>query len=164
MDSLRASWEARTPRERLVLAGGAAALATLLLYQFAWSPLAAERERLRNSIPPLRVQAAQFADHASEAEQLRGSVNGRDRAGTPSQKLQALAERHGMRGRIKSITESPDGRMQVIVQPAPYEAVVRWLGEVSLDGALAVEAVEMKRTGAPGVVQVESLVVRAPRP
>jgi type II secretory pathway component PulM len=69
-----------------------------------------------------------------------------------------------MRGRIKSITENPDGRMQVIVQPAPYEAVVRWLGEVSLDGALAVEAVEMKRTGAPGVVQVESLVVRAPRP
>jgi type II secretory pathway component PulM len=139
-------------------------LVALLLYQFAWSPVVAERERLRNSIVPLRVQAAQFADDASEAEQLRGTVNGRERAQTPSQKLQTFAERHGLRGRIKSINESPDGRMQVMLEAAPYEGVVRWLGDVSLDGSLAVESVEMTRTGSPGLVQVESLVVKATRP
>jgi type II secretory pathway component PulM len=110
------------------------------------------------------VQAAQFADDASEAEQLRGTVNGRERAQTPSQKLQTFAERHGLRGRIKSINESPDGRMQVMLEAAPYEGVVRWLGDVSLDGSLAVESVEMTRTGSPGLVQVESLVVKATRP
>lgn len=164
MDSLRASWAARTARERAVLGSGAFVLALLLLYQFAWSPLVSERERLRSSIVPLRVQAVQFDHDASEAEQLRGSVNGRERPATPSQTLQTLAEQHGVRGQIKAITENPDGRIQVILEPAPYEAVVRWLGEVTLTGAFSVETVEMKRASAPGKVQVDSLVVKAARP
>jgi general secretion pathway protein M len=163
MDFLRAAWEARTPRERSVLAAGAVVLAALLGYQFAWSPLMAERERLRSSIVTLRVQAAAFTEDASEAEQLRGSANSRERSGTPLQTLRALAERNGMRGRIKSIAESPDGRLQVALEPAPYEGVVRWLGEVARDGALSVESIEMKRTNTPGMVQVESLVFKANR-
>jgi general secretion pathway protein M len=160
MDFLRAAWEARTPRERSVLAAGTVVLVGLLGYQFAWSPLMAERERLRSSIVALRVQAAAFTEDASEAEQLRGSANSRERSGTP---LQTLAERDGVRVRIKSIAESPDGRVQVALEPAPYEGVVRWLGEVARDGTLSVESIEMKRMNTPGMVQVESLVFMANR-
>jgi general secretion pathway protein M len=164
MDFLRTAWEARTARERGVLALGAIAVVLLLLYQYVWSPLVVERERLRNSIVPLRVHAAQFAHDASEAEQLRTAAHSRERDATPTQTLQALAERNDLRDRVKSVAESPDGRVQVTLEPVPYETVVRWLGDIAQSGSLAVESLEMKRTSTPGVVQVESLVLKVTRP
>jgi general secretion pathway protein M len=164
MQSVQSAWQARSPRERLVLGVGAVVLTLLLLYHFVWEPLEAERERLRRSIGALRTQAAQFDEDAAEAELLRNTGKERPRSASNHALLQEAAERVGARSSIKSITEVADGRMQVVLEPLPYATLVKWIGAIMGSGAVTIDAIQVKTSGTPGSVQVDSLVLKVAQP
>lgn len=160
MDSLRAAWQERTLRDRFALALGAAVVAVLLLYAFVWEPVRVDHKRLRESVPQLRAQAVQFATDAAEAQRLRDvGLRHPGGANTPAS-LEAAADRTGMRARIKSITEVSGGRVQVVLEPVPYEALVRWIGELTGSAGFAVESVQLRPGPAPGIVLVQTLVLK----
>jgi general secretion pathway protein M len=161
MDSLRTMWHARTPRERFALMLAGVVIAVFLLYSFVWEPVRAERTRLRESLPELRAQAARFAIDAAEVRRLRASAHGQPQssAGGPTA-VEAAAEQIGVRASITSITEVPGGRLQVALEPVPYEVLVRWIGELARSAGLAVESVQLRPGPKPGLVMVESLVFK----
>jgi len=159
MESLRAAWHARNTRDRIVLKAGACAVALLLFYAFVWEPARTEQERLRQSLPRLREQAAQFAADAAEAKRLRSlGLAKAGGSGTPAT-VEAAAERTGLRASIKSITEAPGGRLRIALDPVPYGAWVRWIGELSGSAGFTVESVQLRAGAAPGTVIVEKLEV-----
>ncbi|MGB8435536.1 MAG: type II secretion system protein M [Burkholderiales bacterium] len=160
MDSARTMWLARTPRERFALTVAAGVIAALLLYSFVWEPVRAERARLRESLPQLRAQAAQFASDAAEASRLRASARGQPPSVGGATAVEAAAEQIGVRANITSITEVSGGRLQVALEPVPYEALVRWIGELARSAGLAVESVQLRPSPKPGIVIVESLVFK----
>jgi len=160
MDPLRAAWDTRNPRERIALGLGALVLALLLLYAFVWEPLRAEQKRLRQSLPLLRAQAAQFAADAAEARRLRSVAQAQPDRSSTRASLEALAERAGVRASIKSITEVSGGRVQVALDPLAYEALVRWFGELARGTGFAVETLQLRPGAAPGTVMVQTLVLK----
>jgi general secretion pathway protein M len=161
MDTLRAAWQARTSRERTVLAFGGASVAALLLFGFVWEPLRIEHKRLRASVPQLRAHAERFAADAKEAARLQDVGLTTKRHSSPRTAVEAVAEQAGIRARIKSVTEVAEGRLQVALDPLPYDVLVRWVGALATGANLAVESVELRRGPATGTVQVEMLVLKA---
>lgn len=160
MDSLRTIWHARTPRERLALTVAGVVIAVFLLYSFVWEPVRAKRMRLLESLPQLRAQATQFATDAAEASRLRASTRGRPQSVGGPTAVEAAADQIGIRASITSITVAPGGRLQVALEPVPYDALVRWIGELARRAGLAVDSVQLRPGPKPGTVLVESLVFK----
>lgn len=160
MDPMRVAWQARTPRERSALALGAVVVVALLLYSFLWEPMRAEHRRLREYLPQLRAKAAQFTRDAAEAQRLRGAGQAPSRSESARASLEAVAERTSVRANITSITEVSDGRVQVALEAPPYEAFVRWVGALAGSAGFTVESVQLRPGPAPGIVSVETLVLK----
>lgn len=160
MDSVRAAWQARTPRERMALGFGTVAVGALLFYAFVWEAMRAEHTRLRASLPQLRAQSVQFAADAAEAQRLRTVARAPSRSQSVRAALEAAADLTGVRANISSITELSPGRVQVLLTAAPYEAFVRWIGALAGTAGLTVESADLRPGPAPGIVSVETLVLK----
>src|SRR6185369_9736806 len=71
---LRELWNERAPRERALLAGGALAIALVVLYLFLWQPGLAASQRLAGTLPKLRAQLELMRAQQSEIAVLRKSA------------------------------------------------------------------------------------------
>jgi general secretion pathway protein M len=160
MTTLRAVWYARNPRERMALGTGTIALALMLMYALVWEPVRAEQKRLRESLPLLRAQAAQLAADVAEAKRLRDLAQAQVDPSNPRAALAAVADRAGVRPSITSITEASPGRVQLVLDPLAYEALVRWIGELTRTPGFAVETLILGRARASGTVLVQTLVLK----
>jgi general secretion pathway protein M len=67
-------WEARNPREKLLLTWGGAVLAVAIGWSVLWQPAADGRARLRESLPSMQRQLAQMTAQADEARALAGAA------------------------------------------------------------------------------------------
>jgi len=159
MDALRTAWQGRTSRERTALVFGGVAVVFLLLYGFVWEPLRAEHARLREILPRLRAQSAQFAADATEARRLRDRRQTASANETPRAAIESAAVEAGMRPRIKSVTEVAGGRFQVALEPVSYEALIRWVGALAADAGIALESVQLRPGATPGTVVVDTIVL-----
>jgi type II secretory pathway component PulM len=160
MDALHAAWQTRTPRERAALAFGSAAVVFLVFYGFVWEPLRAEQKRLRESLPHLRAQSAQFAADAAEAGRLREMRRTASASESPRAAIEAAAVEAGVRPRIKSVAEVAGGRLQVAVDALPYEALIRWIGALASSAGIGVESLQLRPGATSGTVVVDTLVLK----
>jgi len=69
--ALRAAWAGRDPRERRVLAAGAAVLAEVLVWVVAIEPARTGLDRLGRALPQARAQAGELAGLLGEIRSLR---------------------------------------------------------------------------------------------
>jgi len=67
-------WRQLAPRERQLVSWGGTGLLAALCYAYLWQPITVERNKLRASLPQLRVNAAQMQRQAEEVNQLKTSV------------------------------------------------------------------------------------------
>ena len=69
--SLQNWWQQLAPRERMLIGWGGAGLVAALGYAYVWMPVDAERHKLRNGLPALRVAAAQVRAQGDEVLRLK---------------------------------------------------------------------------------------------
>lgn len=161
MESLKALWTAREPRERAVIAGGLAVLALAALWAYVWDPIATDRARLAAALPALRAEAQALVEQGIEAQRLRTAMRARPKTGAPEAAVAEAARAAGF-GDAVGVTSMGDGRVQVALKPVPFDALVRLLAQLAESHALVVESIAVKAAAEPGRVQVESLVLRRP--
>lgn len=75
MTKLASFWHQRDPREKTIIAGGAFILLFSLGYAYFWSPAMAERDKLINTMPTLRLRAQAMEQMSQQAQRL-GPVSG----------------------------------------------------------------------------------------
>jgi general secretion pathway protein M len=163
MDALRELWNAREPRERMVIAAGLAALALALIWAYVWDPIVADRGRLVGAMPRLRAQAALMDVQAAEVERLRAAARARGAAPGPAAAIAEAAKAAGLGDVASGATALNDGRVQVTLGPLPFDALMRLLAHLAAAHGYAVESIALKASPEPGRVQVETLVLRAAR-
>jgi len=164
MDALtraRQFWAERQPRERQVLAAGAAFLALLLCYLLLIDPALTGIARLQRLLPQTRAQAGELEALVGEAKRLRAQPPvAAPGAGDARAALYASLDAAG----LVAARNAPlsNGDLRLSFANVPYARWATWL--VGAERTLGVHAVavSVKATATPGNTDIE-LSVRLPR-
>ncbi len=163
MIPLRQWWAERAPRERAIMAGGAALLAVAIAWAYLWEPIAAERLRLIDLAPRLRAQAARVTAQGAEIEQLRVAARARGPSAPPQAIVEQAMQTAGLGGALTGVMSLSEGRIQVGLRPVAFDALVRGLAQLGEAQGMSVDSIALKAAGEPGKVQVENLVLHVAR-
>lgn len=159
----RARFEARPPREQLILAVGAGFVLLALIYLLLWQPFAVARDRAVARLEAARGLAARIEQIGAQGQVLRSGA-GQPVVGPEVSLLSAVdqASKDGVLGKAPSRMQ-PDGDKQVRVwiEDVPFDAVLRWLDDLQNRYAVRVDAVTLERRPAAGTINVRLSLVRA---
>lgn len=152
-------WQARAPRERMVIAVLAAVLGVAL---YLWLLHSADRARgqLRASVATLRTQAALLEQQAAEYQRLQAMPAPAASATDLRALVQARADAAHLSGALTRI-DAPDADQVRLTFGAVSFA--DWLGWIAALQAqhLRLEAARVEALSAPGMVSVTATLSRA---
>lgn len=151
-------WRARAPRERVVLAAGAALLALALGYAYAWLPMQRELVQLRETLPHLRAQAEQIQRDAEEVARLRARPAASQRGGSVTAVVEQRAAASGLREHIATLAAQDDGRVRVVLPRIGFDAWLAWIGELQAAHGVRVESARIESSGEAGMVRIEAVL------
>lgn len=140
----RVWWEARAPRERLLLAFLLIAITLWLAVVAIWQPLQASRARL--------------ADQIAHYERSLTVLQSQPTAGTSviapdDRPLNVVITETAAASQLTIRRLEPDGsRIRVVLDEAPFDAIILWLEAIQRDQDLKPSEIELTRRPAPGVV------------
>ena len=161
---LRVWFEARQPREQLVVAAGALAVLLALIYLVLWQPFALARDHAEADLASARSLAARIEQLGSQAQQAHAG-GGPPVVGPEVSLLSAVdqASKDGILGKAPSRMQ-PDGDKQVRVwiEDVPVDAVLRWIDDLQSRYAVRIDGVTVERRPTAGTVNVRLSLVRAP--
>lgn len=150
MNALTSWWRARADRERHALVAGAVVLAAMLVWAFAWKPLADARSalvagnaRLAADLSGMRAMAARAGSLAA------GDAVARDRAG---QSLLALADaglrETGLAGGLARIEPAGSGRVRLRLEAIAFDPLADWLQRLHQHYGIRIAELAVTRTDA----------------
>lgn len=161
MEALLRFWSERAPREKAILAAGAAVVLAALLYLLLIDPAASGIQRLTRTLPGLRAQAAQLQSLLAEASALKGRPQA---ASIPAAQLRTTLDQSLAKAGLKAtrIHALSDTEYQISFAGVPYAGWTSWLAESERTlGARAV-SVNATRANDAGTADIE-LVLRIVR-
>ncbi|NUB42763.1 type II secretion system protein M [Fertoebacter nigrum] len=144
----------RTPRERLLLGAMLALGLVWLVHAALWQPLAARQAALADRIQRhdralvlLQSQPARAASAPADTRPLNVIVT----------------ETAAAFGLVIRRLEPEGESLRLVLDEAPFDAVILWLEAVERDHGLTLAALDLQRRPAPGVVNA-SLTLERPAP
>jgi general secretion pathway protein M len=154
--------QARSARERQVLAGAALLLAALLLYLLAWEPLAQREHELAARIAQQRTQLAWLVDAASEARTLtrRARVPEAQDGASLLSVIDRSAAQAGLGAALQRLAPEGDQGVRVWLDDASYAATLQWLDALGGYG-IHVVSVQMEGHATRGRITARLLLGRA---
>lgn len=154
---MKAWLENLAPRERMMLAGGAAALALLLFYALVWSPLRSGVTELGADVESQRETLRFMRKSAAEVKALR-TAGGSGAAGLGGQSLLALVDRSarskGLGPALKRVEPEGKNNVRVRLEGASFDAMVGWLAAMARSNGIYASSMSIERTDATGRVNV----------
>lgn len=137
-------WARLAPRERRLVSLAAAVAGLTLVWLLLLEPALQATQRLRQSLPALRAQAAQVDAVVREARTLQRQGGG---AATPQALQSDLEASLAMAGLtdVASIAALEPGQWQVTVQQAPAQALIQWLQSLPFELRIQASHVTLHR-------------------
>jgi general secretion pathway protein M len=158
MSAVRQRWEALAPRERRIIALGAAVVVAVLFYLLLWEPLAQRREAWR-----VRVVAAEsdLAWMRAVAPQVGARAATRPVTLVPDSRsllarADASAREAGLGAALLRVEPVSARQVRVYFEQAGFDAMMRWLE--ALAARQGTRVVEMSAQRADGVGLVDARV------
>jgi len=158
---LRALWQSRAPRERVVIT----ALAVLVgIASYVWLVQAASlaHTRLRASVPAMRAQAARLEQQAAELQHLRAEPAPSASTTDLRTLVQAQADAAGLSRALVRI-DAPDPNQVVVVFGAVgFADWLNWVAGLTSQ-QVRLDACRVEALSTPGLVSVTATLVRVKR-
>lgn len=152
---MRAWLESLEPRERLLLAIGAAAVVLFLVFVLVLLPLRANYHKLQTSVAEQRDTVQWMQQSARQVRQLQAS------GGAASQNLggrsllavtDSTARAGGLGAALKRIEPEGGTGVRVWLDGAPFDELVKWLGTLNTSHGVDVANATMERSESAGRV------------
>lgn len=160
VEQLRARWTALAPTERRTLTIGGIALVPILLYLLAWSPVTRLQHKREVALRDSRTLAVQLERLASEVQSRRGGAS----PVATNQSLLALVDQTR---KSSNITKAPsrlepegDTTVRLWMEDVPFDALVRWLGELQTRYGVRVDAADIDRVSGAGLVNARITLMK----
>ena len=145
-------WDARAPRERVLLLIMAAMAAVWLAVIAIWQPLQAARASLAVELDRHERAIAVLQSQPAIAAPVRA---------TDDRPVNILVTETAATFDLTIRRLQPEGaRLRVVLDEVPFDAVILWLEALQRDQGLQVTEVEMTRRPAPGIVNAVLAVER----
>jgi general secretion pathway protein M len=151
--NLQEYWSGLQPREQKMLGGGGVALVLILLYALIIDPISTELTRLRVSVTAQQEELAWMRQAAIEVKSLmRSSPRTTGRSGQSAMSaIDATARKFGLGKSLKQLSPN-GGKVRVRLEAASFDAMLKWLGELSEKQGIGVDSLNMERLADPGLV------------
>lgn len=159
MNALAASWNARSPRERLVLGAVLALAAALVAVAFVWLPLERSRARLAVEVPRLAAATAAMEAQAAEVARVRTLPAATPGTAAPLASLVAS----GALGRALPGAElalADERRLRLKGADLAFGSLLEWIAAAQSAHGLRVESARIDALPAAGRVRAELLLAR----
>lgn len=153
------AWANLAPRERNLVAIGLVLLLPVALYFYLWQPLAAERARLDSRIEQLRGELAQLRADSEEIKRLRGQAPIRG-ATTLEATARLAASRFQLEDKLAEVSAQGSDRLIVTMQGVAFDAWLRWVGELGVQG-VGLDACKVEALPEAGLVRARATLTRS---
>ncbi len=153
-------WDTRLPRERRVLALGAAVLAPLLAYSLLWQPSHVGIAALQQTLPLTRLQAAQMKRQAAEVDALRQRAQPALLAPAAMKTaIENSATLFQVRGSIESMDSVEPNGVRVTFSSVPYAKWLNWVRSLQRDQHIRVDTLSVVALQNEGMVKISATLV-----
>ena len=157
-------WLSRTPQDRSTITFGAAALLLLLLYLLVWTPFSQKIEQKRMLVSGQKTTLNWMRERAVEVRMLKAI-----QAPAISSSQEALltlvdktAKQNRLRQQIQRLKPEGNDSVQLWMEQAPFDALIKWLGNLSVQYGVTVESLNIERLETPGQVNARLNLHREP--
>ena len=159
---MRQWWNSKTHQEHLAMIIGGSAVLILLLYLIIWRPFEQNLEQ----------KALQVASQQSTLQWMKGNLglikslnsNQSKRGSNTNEALLTLVDRTAkkaeLRQLIKRIKPQGDDSVQLWVEQASFDILIRWLGQMTQEHGMDVESLNIDRQDGPGLVNARLVLQR----
>lgn len=156
-----AVWQARAPRERLLIALAAMLLGGALVLWFAGT---VERSRtgLRAAVPALRAQADLLEQQAFEYERLRATPAAVAAPTDLRALVQAQAGAAGLSRALVSAEAADANQLKVVFGAVAFADWLNWVAALETQ-RVRLEACRIEALATPGLISVTATLVRPQR-
>ncbi len=153
---MNALWQRLSPRERTILARGAALALLLLAIAFVALPLERTRARLARQVPATRATVATLDREAAEVRRLRAlpaNATGAKSEGIAPEGLPELAG-----AKVARIDER---HVRVTAPDVAFTPLLDWIAAAQASRGLRVEHARIEGLAAPGRVRADLTLARS---
>ncbi|HET6545888.1 MAG TPA: type II secretion system protein M [Rhodanobacteraceae bacterium] len=158
-------WQNLAPRERRVFGIGVAVALSLLVWAFVWHPLDVRRSALEQSTAADRDALAYVRVATAEVARLR-AAGMRSRSSRQGKSLLALADATargaGLESSLKRVEPVGSRSVRVSFEFANFDALMRWLEDLSRDYGVEASDLSADRADAVGLVNARVTLEDAP--
>lgn len=143
-----AFWQERKPRERNALGMALAVIVAVSLYAFVFTPLMVGRQRLEQSLPTLRQQAAEMQALSKQAATIVDAVA--TPVPTPTKEtIQSSLQERGLKAQSIVID---GGLARVQLMAVSFSSLLEWLNDAQKSARLGVVDASIVAQPAPDTV------------
>ena len=160
-ERLRQVWQARAPRERMIIAVLAVIVVGALYASLLYAANRA-RPQLRASVLSLRADAAGLEQYAGEIERLRTAPTPTASQTDLRTLIQAQAGSAGLASTLVRIDAPEANRVQVVFGAVPFPDWLNWVVALNSQN-IRLETCRVEALSKPGLVSVTATFVRAGR-
>ena len=161
---MKAWWLAKTQREQMALVIAAGALLLFLLYLMAWQPFADALTQKRQLVKGQQATLDWMESQLPEIRRLRGNPANAGKAASNEALLTLVdrtAKQRQLRQQIQRIKPQGDTSVQLWVEQADFDALLKWLGELTEQHGIVIDSLSIDRQELPGLVNARLVLQRA---
>ncbi len=155
-------WQSKSQQEHLALIFGAGAVLILLIYLVIWLPFTRDLDKQALHVESQTATLRWMQDNVGLVQRMRASQGGSRQAFNEA--LLTLVDRTAkgirLRDQIERIKPQGDKTVQLWIEQAPFDTLIRWLGQLTEQHGLEIESLNIDRQDAPGLVNARVVVQR----
>ena len=151
-------WLSRSPQDKLAIMAAATAVLLLVVYLSIWLPFKREVESKRLLVESQR-STLQWMQESAEEIKLIKQRQISNQSTNRNETLLTLVDRTAKLNQLREFIQrlKPDGSsaVQIWVEKAPFDILIRWLGLLANQHGILLESVSIESQEKPGIVNAK---------
>ncbi|MEW8509549.1 MAG: type II secretion system protein M [Candidatus Thiodiazotropha sp.] len=155
-------WQSKPPQEHMAMIIGAVAVLLLLVYLLMWRPFTQALEKKALLVESQQITLNWMQDNLDLVRSLRSQQRGKG-AGSNEALLTLVdrtAKRIQLRQQIQRIKPQGDNAVQLWIEEAPFDTIMKWLGQLTLTHAIEIDSLTIDRQEKQGLVNARLVLQR----
>ncbi|MES9992763.1 MAG: type II secretion system protein GspM [Candidatus Thiodiazotropha sp.] len=155
-------WQTKTPQEHMAMIVGAVAILLLLIYLLMWRPFHQALEKKALLVESQQITLNWMQDNLELVKSLSRQQQGR--GASSNEALLTLVDRTAkqiqLRQQIQRIKPQGDNGVQLWIEEAPFDTIMKWLGQLTQTHAIEIDTLTIDRQEKQGLVNARLVLQR----